>query len=166
MKPVMALVGRPNVGKSSLLNALAGRDRALVTPIAGTTRDVVEATIAIRNVAVVLMDTAGIRDADDIVEAMGVARSRAAIADAACVIAVFDRASQLGAEDAMVVEDQRAPVELDEGQRGFGHERQRTDHCASAPVELRATTPSSSSLSRCASSDDFASGCSRGSTSS
>jgi tRNA modification GTPase len=100
----VALIGRPNVGKSSLLNAMAGRDRALVTPIAGTTRDVVEASIVIAGAPVLLMDTAGFREAAEVVEAMGVARSRAAIDDAGCVVAVFDRASSLGAEDESVAE--------------------------------------------------------------
>jgi tRNA modification GTPase len=100
----VALVGRPNVGKSSLLNALAGRDRAIVTPTAGTTRDVVEASIAIDGAPVVVMDTAGFRRGDDAIEAMGVARSRAAVEEASCVVAVFDRASLLDAEDEIVAE--------------------------------------------------------------
>lgn len=106
----VALVGRPNVGKSSLLNALAGRDRALVTPIAGTTRDVVEATIIVGGVPVVMMDTAGLRVAEDVVEAMGVARSRSAIADAAGVVVVFDRSVALDPEDTLVSESLRGKV--------------------------------------------------------
>jgi tRNA modification GTPase len=100
----VAMIGRPNVGKSSLLNAMAGRERALVTPIAGTTRDIVEATIAIRGAPVVLMDTAGIRHADDTVEALGVERSRRAVADAECIVAVFDRSSSIEDEDGLVAE--------------------------------------------------------------
>jgi tRNA modification GTPase len=98
----VALVGRPNVGKSSLLNVLAGGDRALVTPIAGTTRDVVEAHVAIDGAPVVVMDTAGIRETNDVIEAMGVDRSRRATEHAACVIAVFDRSVPFSAEDSMV----------------------------------------------------------------
>jgi len=100
----VALVGRPNVGKSSLLNAMAGRERALVTAIAGTTRDVVETLVTIRDAPIVLMDTAGIRTTVDVIEAMGVDRSRHAIEDAACVVAVFDRSMPLTAEDALVGE--------------------------------------------------------------
>ncbi len=100
----VALVGRPNVGKSSLLNALLGRERAIVTPIPGTTRDVVEASIVVRGAPVVLMDTAGIRDATDVVEAMGVERSRRAVDDSDCVVIVFDRSSVLTADDALVAE--------------------------------------------------------------
>jgi tRNA modification GTPase len=100
----VALVGKPNVGKSSLLNALAGRERAIVTPIAGTTRDVVEAVVALRESPVVLADTAGLREVPDAVEAIGAERSRAAIADATCVVAVFDRAGLLDDDDRLVVD--------------------------------------------------------------
>ena len=98
----VALVGKPNVGKSSLLNALAGRERAIVTAVAGTTRDVVEATVALAVGPVVIADTAGLRAAGDEIEALGVARSRAAIADAACTVAVFDGAAPLDADDRAV----------------------------------------------------------------
>ncbi len=78
----IVLAGEPNVGKSSLLNALAGDDVAIVTPIAGTTRDTVRSRVSLRGLPAEIIDTAGLRDTDDPVEAMGIARTRAAIVDA------------------------------------------------------------------------------------
>lgn len=72
----IALTGEPNAGKSSLFNALVGRDAAIVTPIAGTTRDVIEASLVLGGRKVLIADTAGLRDTDDIIEAEGVARAR------------------------------------------------------------------------------------------
>lgn len=85
-----ALVGLPNAGKSSLLNALLRADRAIVTPVAGTTRDTLEETANLCGVPVVLVDTAGISETDDPVERLGVARSRAALAAADLVLLVRD----------------------------------------------------------------------------
>ena len=88
----LAIVGRPNVGKSSLFNRLVERERAIVTPIPGTTRDTVSETVAIEGIPVMLVDTAGIRESSDVVESMGIARSRQAIADADVVLVVTDAA--------------------------------------------------------------------------
>ena len=85
-----ALVGRPNVGKSSLMNALMGEERAIVTPVAGTTRDTVEAQADLDGLCVTLIDTAGIRETKDPVEALGVARSRQALEEADLVLVVLD----------------------------------------------------------------------------
>jgi tRNA modification GTPase len=85
-----AIIGRPNVGKSSLLNALLGTGRAIVTPIPGTTRDTLEETINLRGIPVVLVDTAGIADTDDLVESLGVERSRQALEGADLVLLVAD----------------------------------------------------------------------------
>ena len=94
-----AIVGRPNAGKSTLLNLLAGFDRAIVTPIAGTTRDVVEQAVQLGDIRLNLFDTAGLRDTDDPVEAEGVRRSWAKLEEAGLVLAVFDGSRPLTRED-------------------------------------------------------------------
>lgn len=93
------LVGAPNVGKSTLLNLLLGRERAIVTPVAGTTRDLLEETVELDGVTLRLSDTAGLRDTADPVEQEGVRRTRAALAAAALALAVFDTARPLTEQD-------------------------------------------------------------------
>jgi tRNA modification GTPase len=93
------LAGRPNVGKSSLMNALAKADRAIVTPIPGTTRDVLEEFVNVRGIPVRLLDTAGLREPVDVVEREGVRRSHDALARAELVLAVLDGSEPLGEED-------------------------------------------------------------------
>ena len=86
----VAIVGKPNVGKSSLLNALSGKEKAIVTNIAGTTRDIVENDININGLSLHLLDTAGIRETSDIIEQIGVNKTKEAIKEADLVLAVFD----------------------------------------------------------------------------
>ena len=93
------ILGRPNAGKSSLLNALLGYDRAIVTAVAGTTRDTVEEKAVVGGVLLRLIDTAGIRDAEDEVERMGVERSRQAAARAELALLVLDGSQPLAVED-------------------------------------------------------------------
>jgi tRNA modification GTPase len=89
----VAIVGRPNVGKSSLLNALAGRERAIVTDIAGTTRDIVHELVSLDGMVIELADTAGLRDTDDVVEREGVRRANDALrkADVALLVTTASR---------------------------------------------------------------------------
>jgi tRNA modification GTPase len=95
----LALVGKPNVGKSSLFNSLLGRERAIVTHIPGTTRDTITETCAIHGIPVELIDTAGIRETSDLVEKIGVERTRTAIAEADYVIAVMDASLPLESDE-------------------------------------------------------------------
>ena len=99
-----AIVGKPNVGKSSLLNTLAGYERVIVTEIAGTTRDTVEETVMLGPTRLRLIDTAGIRNTDDKIEAIGVERSRKEAENADLVIFVCDGSQPLTAEDQAVIE--------------------------------------------------------------
>ena len=105
-----AIVGRPNAGKSSLLNALLGYDRAIVTAVPGTTRDTIEEKLRIGSVCLRLTDTAGIRDTEDEVERIGVQRSRSAMERAMLVIAVVDGSVELTDEDREIISAaERAP---------------------------------------------------------
>ena len=98
-----AIVGRPNVGKSSLLNAIAGYDRVIVTDIPGTTRDTVEETVMLGKTKLRLIDTAGIRETADTVEAIGVERSKQAVENADLVLFVCDGSSPLAEEDREII---------------------------------------------------------------
>lgn len=99
-----AIVGKPNVGKSSLLNALAGYERVIVTEVAGTTRDTVEESVMLGATRLRLIDTAGIRETEDQIEAMGVSRSKEALENADLVIFVCDGSAPLTQEDKLVIE--------------------------------------------------------------
>jgi len=106
----VAIVGKPNVGKSSILNLLLGTDRAIVTAIPGTTRDVIEDSIQIGGYPVVLQDTAGIRESFDEVEKIGIQRSERSLKDADLVIAVFDSSAPLADEDVAIAHHVRGRV--------------------------------------------------------
>ena len=107
----VALVGRPNVGKSSLLNALLQSDRAIVTPVAGTTRDVIAETWSVRGIPVTLLDTAGIAETVDLVEQLGIERSRNALAAAAAAILVLDGSTRPTGDDLQIATMLRDRVE-------------------------------------------------------
>ena len=95
----VAIVGKPNVGKSSLMNSLLRETRAIVTEIPGTTRDTIEEAISIRNIPVYLVDTAGIRESSDEVERLGIERSKAAFNEADFIIFIMDGSSAISDED-------------------------------------------------------------------
>jgi tRNA modification GTPase len=95
----VALVGRPNVGKSSLFNALLGQERAIVTEIAGTTRDQIHERFTINNIPISLIDTAGLRETSDMVESIGVERSKRLMADADLIVVLLDGTQSLSDED-------------------------------------------------------------------
>ncbi|RPF51131.1 tRNA uridine-5-carboxymethylaminomethyl(34) synthesis GTPase MnmE [Aquisalibacillus elongatus] len=99
-----AIIGRPNVGKSSLLNKLAHENKAIVTEVPGTTRDVIEEYVNVRGVPLRLIDTAGIRETEDIVEKIGVDRSRQALKDADLILLVLNGNEEFTKEDAALFE--------------------------------------------------------------
>ena len=99
-----AIIGRPNAGKSSLLNAILKEDRAIVTEYEGTTRDTIEEFVNINGIPLKIVDTAGIRDAKDEVEKIGIAKSKEIAKDADLIIAIFDASKDLGKEDLEILE--------------------------------------------------------------
>jgi len=100
----IAIIGRPNVGKSSLLNELLEENRAIVTDIAGTTRDIITESLSINGISVNLIDTAGIRETQDVVEKIGVERSISSIENADIILLVLDTSDKLNAEDRELME--------------------------------------------------------------
>lgn len=102
-----AIVGRPNAGKSTLMNMLAGREKSIVTHIEGTTRDIVEESVRLGSIILHLSDTAGIRKSDDIVESIGIQKAIEKISSASLVLAVFDNSEPLNSDDLMLIENCR-----------------------------------------------------------
>lgn len=100
----VGIFGKPNVGKSSLLNALLGEDKAIVTDIAGTTRDIVEGDINLNGITLHLLDTAGIRESTDVVESIGVNKAKAVLEEAELVIVVLDGSENLDEQDKAILE--------------------------------------------------------------
>jgi len=101
----VTLAGRPNVGKSSLFNALLGSDRAIVTEIPGTTRDQIHERFVVNDIPVSLIDTAGLRETRDVVESIGVERSKMAMADADLVLVMIDASERISEEDFEILND-------------------------------------------------------------
>lgn len=99
-----AIIGRPNVGKSSLLNALLREDRAIVTEIQGTTRDTIEGSVNIGGIILNLIDTAGIRESEDIVENIGISKAKQAINEAELILFVLDNSQEITEEDKQLLE--------------------------------------------------------------
>ena len=102
-----AIVGKPNVGKSTVMNLLAGCDRSIVTNIAGTTRDVIEESVGVAGYNLILADTAGIRETEDVIEAVGVELARKKMEDAQLIIGVFDSSRPFDSEDTALMEQMR-----------------------------------------------------------
>ncbi|WP_115125709.1 tRNA uridine-5-carboxymethylaminomethyl(34) synthesis GTPase MnmE [Synechococcus sp. GEYO] len=132
----VALVGRPNVGKSSLLNLLSRRERAIVTDLPGTTRDLLESEIVLEGVPITLLDTAGIRSTNDAVEQLGIARSHDALASADLVVLLFDLVDGWTAEDQLL----REQIPADVPHLLVGNKADLSDLATPADVHLSAVT--------------------------
>lgn len=100
----VAIIGKPNVGKSSLLNKLLNFDRAIISDIAGTTRDTIEESVKIGTHLIKIVDTAGIREASDVIEKIGIEKSLEAVNEADIIIALFDNSKEVDAEDKKILE--------------------------------------------------------------
>ena len=100
----LAIIGRPNAGKSSLLNAILKEDRAIVTEIEGTTRDTIEEFIQIEGIPIKIIDTAGIRNTENIVEKIGISKSREVANEADLIICIIDSSKELNGEDKEILE--------------------------------------------------------------
>ncbi len=107
-----AIVGSPNVGKSTIMNLLSGFERAIVTPIAGTTRDIIEQEISIGDVRLILSDTAGMRETQDIVESEGIKRAQTALENSELVICVFDASAIISEQDIKIAQSCNGKVAL------------------------------------------------------
>jgi len=127
-----AIVGRPNAGKSSLLNQLLARDRAIVSPIPGTTRDTIEETANIRGIPVVFVDTAGLREARDEIESEGIKRSHQSLAQAELILHVLD------ASEPLTTEDQKYLAEFASRKRLLVRNKIDLPHALEWPQDFRA----------------------------
>ncbi|RSL29800.1 tRNA uridine-5-carboxymethylaminomethyl(34) synthesis GTPase MnmE [Salibacterium salarium] len=137
-----AIIGRPNVGKSSLMNSLVHENKAIVTEVPGTTRDVLEEYVNIRGVPLRLIDTAGIRETEDIVEKIGVERSRQVLDEAELILLVINSAEELKKEDEALfqaIEDMNAVIILNKTDLNREVEEDRIKELASGRPIIRAS---------------------------
>lgn len=134
----VAIIGKPNVGKSSLMNALLKENRAIVTEIPGTTRDTIEEWLSIRNIPLRIIDTAGIRETDDLVEKIGIEKAKESFMKADLVVLVLDGSQELSSEDKMIMElvkDQSVMVLLNKRDLGKAVNHQAVeDHLPQATI--------------------------------
>lgn len=132
-----AIVGKPNAGKSSLLNILVGEERAIVTEIAGTTRDILQEQIQIGGIGLNVIDTAGIRDTEDVVEKIGVNKSREYIEKADLIIYVVDSSTELDENDREIIEaiqDKKAIVLLNKSDLDVKTDADELKKCLDKPI--------------------------------